>query len=400
MICPVCKTPMTSPGFNKIFVGSCPSCGLHLDQSSKKVFFEEKSPQWCKDSLKFLYDFQKFHPDFVFSSNDIFTPDFKLSEVIFITPIVPTDSQKPTELSYETMFEQLIPKSYKLIGGHGYLKWGLVDLLKSVFIHKDAGMFDDSICAGPFARLLLKALWATYPSQRYNLDEIVVVNALLRRTFEEMCQDLFQCMPGDKVLPLVTDEEALYSVLFNNFPSAIGLISDAEGMRERMVTYALGILSKTYYADYVEATYDKENEPKGWNTNDKLRYELLKMFLDSMACTNINNKSAKGIGDIVTFDIIDGDFKNTPFVTPIWQTCPSSAIQKLLKGYRNLPMTFGKPELPYDTLGLAGKRKALEEYGIKTAGCSNNWIVYKFWKTIAADVLTKHNIPLIGENAE
>ena len=372
--CPFCKQPLVQVIPNIVL--TCNTDGVILDLSRRTASITEKAPKHLQESYKFLKEFETHDIFAAFSSHKLWDVNFSCDEVLAVGDVNSDVIRiKPAgRVNYKKL------KDMHIIAGQHLIAEDLVKYTLCALHDKSQNnplIFEKTPSADQW--LYRKILLQHASTDAYSAKNLIAVNAYFAPTIERMLQTIIHPFEA-QVLPDITDEEALCSVLTKMPQMLIGWGKDADDLLKINVKYINSILRDI---DKIDSQVPKETSvrPALLKANPNMWNDMFRLFLSAMSETYINNQDTSK--DPVIFDILNQHWYTDPFASYDVTKLSTQDVLTIVNGYAFINVLVNKCAANDARFGIECKKRFLESLNIRISEMTtDNEMVLLFWKEV------------------
>ena len=301
--CPFCKKPLVEFIPNSVY--ACNEHKMFVDLHARRAYFTERSPRYLRESFEFLKEFELADPSFVLSPEPLWSGGFMLDVCEFV-------NCRGTQMSVKnTTANHVNAKSISnkhLIAGERLLADNILDLFYSALDNKAKYCpFVRTKVPEPGRLLWLKVLFASVNADKDYVDtkSFTLAKAYFSTSLESTIDVMLHTF-GYGLGKSLTDEEALYSIIFMQPQINIAWGVGKEGMCKSILQYIaacvkdMNLIQSVSQINYVR--------PKVFLNTDFFD-QLESLYLTTMPSTAVNQGPSKLSGK-AHFDIMNHVFSS------------------------------------------------------------------------------------------
>ena len=297
--CPICKIPMI-PVNNAQLI--CSHDKFIADVEKRSAYFMDDAPRHLKESQKFLQEFQRIDPVYVFSPTKLFDEGFELDDCIFVKDAT-RDSDVKVLSAYRLKPKEIAEKLNLIAGGRIVAYNCLNYFIKGVFNE----ISDNPLC---FSKIPDYDTWLWVQTCVVSAEEeyltakhIRTLSAYFAPNLEEAAA---QYLPDefDSKVELPSDEAVLFSMLFCTPQINIKWGKGFNELHDNTLSYVKALVTDGKDHHYFAKPVAKEGSIL---TQGTMFDEFAKAYLMSMPSTAVNNAGLKE-NEFAWFDILNDEY--------------------------------------------------------------------------------------------
>lgn len=305
-LCPFCNGDMYATSIKGVY--RCPNDKFKVDLLSESGMFEVGAPSYLLESAKFLSLFRTLKPIYVFASEKLYTPFFRLKDCVFVG--TKGTSEDVTCVKGHLLNFTKHVKGKHLIAANNFIADGLFDYVyNSVKIGCDQSPLSSDEIPTAFQQLFLKFILVNNYDNYADKEAFKATKAYLQPTLESMSESVWPGIFSKDSRCFVDDSMALYSYLMCEPHVNIRWGVGAEQLMSNIKSFIKACLNGIDSIAVEDNCDGMNNSISKYSSEDKLIEELFQTYIKSMPSTAINYNSVSNS----TFCVLNHEFKNNPF---------------------------------------------------------------------------------------
>lgn len=387
IICPFCKKPLNVLIQNNVYF--CNEHQMLFEACEHKAYFTDRAPKYLQESFKFLKEFELADPSFVLSPEPLWSLDFKIDDCEFINCRGTQESVNNTDVEHVKVRSIL---NKHLIAGERLLADNILDLFYSAFDENNKTEncpFVRTKVPEPERLLWTKVVFASVNKDKDYVDaELFTLAKAYFSTSLESTIDVMLHTFGYGLGKALTEEEALYSIIFMQPQLNIAWDSDKEGMRKSILRYITACVRDTNLIQSVpQINYVR---PKMF-TSAAFFDQLESLYLTTMPSTALNQGQSTFSGK-AHFDIMNHVFSSDVLSGHNPATFTQNELRNLTQTYCLLQALWEKYAKGNKKFGL-DKKMEVYKHITNTAGYSGpndaDAFLLAFWQAMEKYIATE-----------